>query len=152
MSVGFGRGLWHLGLPGGALEARAERLDAARLAVELSGRRLTARVVREGRLLWVQGPQGSLRLELEDPRSGEGLEADDGGRLVAPMPGKVIAVSVAEGQEVARGAPLMILEAMKMEHAIVAPAAGRVAAVRYAPGDLVKEGAELISFEAKEGT
>jgi 3-methylcrotonyl-CoA carboxylase alpha subunit len=150
VTVRYGAGHYRLTLPGGSLEATASRPDRARLEATLGERRLKARVVRDGRLLWVQGPQGLVRLELEDPHGGEGLAAGAGGKLVAPMPGKVIAVSVVEGQAVEQGAPLMILEAMKMEHAIVAPAAGRVAAVRYAAGDLVKEGAELISFEAKE--
>ncbi len=151
VTVRYGAGHYHLTLPGGSLAATASRPDRARLEATLGDRRLKARVVRDGRLLWVLGPQGLVRLELEDPHGGEGLDAGAGGKLVAPMPGKVIAVSVVEGQEAEQGAPLMILEAMKMEHAIVAPAAGRVAAVRYAAGDLVKEGAELISFETKEG-
>ncbi len=151
VTVRYGAGHYRLALPGGSLTASAVRPDAARIEATLGERRLKARVVRDGRLLWVLGPQGLVRLELEDPHGGEALDAGAGGRLVAPMPGKVIAVSVAEGQDVAKGALLMILEAMKMEHSIVAPAEGRVTAVRYAPGDLVKEGAELISFEAKEG-
>jgi 3-methylcrotonyl-CoA carboxylase alpha subunit len=152
VTVRYGAGHYRLALPGGSLTASAVRPDAARLEATLGERRLKARVVRDGRLLWVLGPQGPVRLELEDPHGGEALDAGAGGRLVAPMPGKVIAVSVGEGQDVAKGALLMILEAMKMEHSIVAPVEGRVTAVRYAPGDLVKEGAELISFEAKEGT
>ncbi len=150
VTVRYGNGHYRLVLPGGSLTASVTRPDKARLEATLGDRRFKARVVRDGRILWVLGPQGLVRLELEDPHGGEALDAGAGGKLVAPMPGKVIAVSVTEGQAVERGALLMILEAMKMEHSIVAPAEGRVTAVRYAPGDLVKEGAELISFEAKE--
>ncbi len=65
------------------------------------------------------------------------------------MPGKVVKVHVAAGEAVVRGAPLIVLEAMKMEHSIAAPADGKVAKVHYAPGDLVEEGAELIAFETE---
>ena len=77
-----------------------------------------------------------------------GAEAgEDSGHLVAPMPGKLIAVHVVEGAEVAKGDPLMVLEAMKMEHVIRAPEDGVVAALHYGPGDQVEEGADLLHFE-----
>ncbi len=66
---------------------------------------------------------------------------------MAPMSGTVVAVLVEAGEKVVRGAPLMILEAMKMEHTIAAPADGVVAAVNYRPGDRVKEGADLVDIE-----
>jgi 3-methylcrotonyl-CoA carboxylase alpha subunit len=53
---------------------------------------------------------------------------------------------VQRGAEVKRGAPLLVLEAMKMEYTIAAPADGRIAEVRYSVGDVVEEGAELIEF------
>ena len=74
-------------------------------------------------------------------------EAHSGG-LAAPMPGKVIAVLVAAGASVERGAPLVIMEAMKMEHTITAPGAGTVKEILYAVGEQVAEGAELIRFDA----
>ena len=69
------------------------------------------------------------------------------GGLNAPMPGKVVRLMVAAGEQVARGQSLMVLEAMKMEHAITAPGAGQVAAVFFAEGDQVAEGAELLQLE-----
>jgi pyruvate/2-oxoglutarate dehydrogenase complex dihydrolipoamide acyltransferase (E2) component len=60
------------------------------------------------------------------------------------MSGLVVAVMVKPGETVAKGAPLMILEAMKMEHTIAAPGAGIVKAVNFAAGDRVKEGADLV--------
>ncbi len=78
-------------------------------------------------------------------------EASDGtAHLRAPMPGRVIRVLVAADESVAKGAPLIVVEAMKMEHTIVAPAAGRVVAVHFATGDTVKEGADLIEFAPNE--
>jgi len=69
------------------------------------------------------------------------------GRLTAPMPGRVTQLMVGVGDSVRRGEPLMIIEAMKMEHTVAAPADGTVEAVWFAVGDLVEEGAELISLD-----
>jgi 3-methylcrotonyl-CoA carboxylase alpha subunit len=64
------------------------------------------------------------------------------------MPGRVVSVHVAQGQAVRRGEPLVVLEAMKMEHTISAPTAGTVLAIECAVGDQVSEGVELVDFEA----
>jgi 3-methylcrotonyl-CoA carboxylase alpha subunit len=66
--------------------------------------------------------------------------------LLAPMPGRVIAQMVQPGDPVEKGAPLMILEAMKMEYTIHAPVAGKVESFHFAVGDQVNEGAELLHF------
>jgi len=73
------------------------------------------------------------------------------GRLTAPMPGRVVQVLVTAGDAVRRGQPLMVVEAMKMEHTIAAPRDGAVAAVRFAAGDLVEEGAELVAMSPTLG-
>ncbi|NEK55917.1 3-methylcrotonyl-CoA carboxylase, partial [Rhizobium leguminosarum] len=78
-------------------------------------------------------------------------EADDeGGKLTAPMPGKVIAVLAAPGQTVTKGAPLVVMEAMKMEHTLTAPANGVVESVLYGVGDQVTEGVQLLAFKPAE--
>ena len=69
------------------------------------------------------------------------------GRLTAPMPGKVIAVLVEPGTVVEKGTPLIVMEAMKMEHTIGAPAAGTVKEVLYAVGDQVADGAQLLVLD-----
>jgi 3-methylcrotonyl-CoA carboxylase alpha subunit len=63
------------------------------------------------------------------------------------MPGRVIAILAKAGDAVARGAPLLVMEAMKMEHTLKAPAAGTIARVLCALGEQVKEGAELLVLE-----
>ena len=88
-------------------------------------------------------------LELHDPSHADVEGGAHAGGLVAPMPGKVIAVLVEQGASVERGAPLVIMEAMKMEHTIAAPAAGTIKEIVYAVGEQVAEGAELIRFEAE---
>jgi 3-methylcrotonyl-CoA carboxylase alpha subunit len=71
------------------------------------------------------------------------------GQLTAPMPGKVVSVYANPNQRVKRGDPLMVLEAMKMEHTIKAPADGTVEKVMFAAGDMVDEGAELLRIKAE---
>jgi 3-methylcrotonyl-CoA carboxylase alpha subunit len=71
------------------------------------------------------------------------------GRLTAPMPGKVIAVLVEPGAVVEKGTPLLVMEAMKMEHTIGAPAAGTVSEVLYAVGDQVADGAQLLVLDVQ---
>jgi len=69
------------------------------------------------------------------------------GSLAAPMPGRILQVLVQVGANVAKGAPLVILEAMKMEHTITAPRDGCVAEIRFKAGEQVNEGAELLRLE-----
>ena len=64
------------------------------------------------------------------------------------MPGRIVATPVAPGTAVKRGAPLLVLEAMKMEHTLQAPADGVVQGYRVKPGDQVGDGAVLVDFEA----
>ena len=70
--------------------------------------------------------------------------------LLAPMPGRVIAQLAQPGDRVEKGAPLMVLEAMKMECTIHAPADGRVESFHFAVGDQVTEGVELLHFNREE--
>jgi 3-methylcrotonyl-CoA carboxylase alpha subunit len=84
-----------------------------------------------------------LRVDPLAPPAGADLH---GGRLSAPMPGRVVQLLVAAGDAVRQGQPLIVVEAMKMEHTIAAPRDGTVQSVRYAVGDLVEEGAELITL------
>ena len=83
----------------------------------------------------------------EDPYLPATEAADRHAGLTAPMPGRIIAVLVKGGDRVARGAPLIVMEAMKMEHTITAPAEAIVTKVHCATGDQVKEGVELLELE-----
>lgn len=65
----------------------------------------------------------------------------------APMPGMVLKILVKAGDVVKRGAPLIVLEAMKMEHVIVAPADGTVAGINCKEGEMVQPGVELVKFK-----
>ena len=73
-------------------------------------------------------------------------EDDEGSGLSAPMPGKVLQVLVEVGQIVEPGQPLMILEAMKMEHRIIASQEGTVSAINFSEGDQVQQGSALLEL------
>jgi 3-methylcrotonyl-CoA carboxylase alpha subunit len=135
-----------LGIAGRDFALEGERLADGRLLVRLDGRAFKARAVRDGHdwHIFIDGAHRRLTLHEEL----EGLDIDaGGGSLAAPMPGKVIAVMVKRGDKVQKGAPLLILEAMKMEHTIFAPGDGEVKEIHYAAGEQVAEGAELLRIE-----
>lgn len=71
--------------------------------------------------------------------------------MEAPMPGVVLRILVAQGDVVAKGAPLLILEAMKMEHQITAPRDGKIAGVNCREGELVQPGVELVTMHEDHG-
>ena len=101
-------------------------------------------VYRDGHVLIISDGAQNHRLTHIVPLAKADRCEGAGGGLTAPMPGKVVQAMVATGDTVVRGQTVMILEAMKMEHAISAPADGIVADVFFAAGDQVDEGAELL--------
>ena len=134
-------------LDGQRITLRAATLDGRRVSAELDDRRLEAVTLREGTTLSLLFEGRGYKLELHDPlASAAADEVAVGGALTAPMPGKVIQVLVDVGASVTRGEPLIILEAMKMEHTVSAPADGVIEVVHFAAGDLVEEGAELMAL------
>ena len=100
-----------------------------------------------GRELDLETPRGRLKLHWIDPFAARSAKPLRPGRIVAPMPGTVARILAQPGEQVARGAPLLVLEAMKMEHILRAPTDGHVRALKCAPGDFVQEGTELADFE-----
>jgi 3-methylcrotonyl-CoA carboxylase alpha subunit len=139
---------WRLG---GAPATRAVRLQHGE----------TERVIRVDVGRWPDGP-GPIRagdevhvfdagrhlvFRVPDPYLPPAESADHHGGLTAPMPGRVLEIFVAPGETVARGAPLVVMEAMKMEHTVTAPRAGKVETVFCAVGEQVKEGAELLVLQ-----
>ena len=101
-----------------------------------------------GRDLNLSTPRGGCKLHWIDPFVADVAEAAAAGRIVAPMPGTVTRILAQPGAGLQRGAPLIVLEAMKMEHTLRAPADGRVKALKCAVGDFVQEGTELADYEA----
>ena len=123
-------------------------LDGDRLRVQAGDALHRARVVRDGSEVYLFGSDGAQRFTLHDPVSEADQAVADAGSLLAPMPGRIVATVVAPGTKVTRGAPLLVLEAMKMEHTLQAPADGVVQGYRVKAGDQVGDGAVLVDFEA----
>lgn len=165
---------WVVRGSGGSHEVVVERsadgfevsLDGRRHAVDiirLDGAVASLRFVEDGRSFHVSYERGrnhdwrigvgdrEFTFEVLTPVEAIGALAVAKGRgassVTAPIPGKVVAVTVEPGDEVEPGRPLVVLEAMKMENELTAEVAGRVAAVRVAPGDTVEAGAVLVELE-----
>jgi 3-methylcrotonyl-CoA carboxylase alpha subunit len=118
------------------------------LEVVLGGDATTASAAWDGRDLELSTPNGVLNLHWIDPFAADLQQLDAASRIVAPMPGNVTRILVEPDTDVTRGAPLIVIEAMKMEHTLRAPADGRLKALKCAVGDFVQEGTELAEFEA----
>jgi 3-methylcrotonyl-CoA carboxylase alpha subunit len=124
-------------------------VNQAAVQVGMDGLQLQGHVVRQQDIFHVFHAGHHWQILWRDPiaHAGEG-EADEG-RLTAPMPGKIIALLVSAGERVVKGTPLLIMEAMKMEHTINAPGDGTVSELLYAVGDQVDEGAQLLSLSVE---
>jgi 3-methylcrotonyl-CoA carboxylase alpha subunit len=118
-----------------------------RYAIRLDGQAIQGTVRRDGETLHVFTGGKHHVLDWSDPLAHAGEHETADGRLTAPMPGKVVAVIASNGQLVKKGEPLVIMEAMKMEHTIAAPSDGLVEEVLYQVGDQVADGAPLLAFK-----
>jgi len=131
---------------GGRETAFGGREEDGALQVTLGDASFRVRAVRDG-ADWHLFRDGAHRvLALQSAQNAPEPDAATGS-LAAPMPGKVLQVLVHAGAQVAKGAPLVILEAMKMEHTIAAPHDGRVAEIHFKAGEQVNEGVELLRLE-----
>jgi len=138
---------YHMTLPTCPAHARVVHRDAGRLGVEIAGRRFNVGVHADGDRVTVMARRGTYHFRIYDPGLVAMGQNAGAGSLAAPMPGKVTKVHVRTGASVDKGALLLTIEAMKMEHTLTAPADGTVTAVRCGEGDQVEEGVELVAFE-----
>ena len=125
------------------MTAHADGID-----LRFAGQRQRVQVLRSGEVAHVFLPQGATQITVIDALAHAGETQTEGGRLTAPMPGKVVSFAVQAGDKVAKGQVLAVMEAMKMEHTIAAPVDGVVTELLYAPGDQVAEGSELLKLSA----
>ncbi|MFZ6774031.1 acetyl/propionyl/methylcrotonyl-CoA carboxylase subunit alpha [Undibacterium sp. SXout7W] len=140
---------WKLHTDGGVVEiklASASGSGGNDLVLRIADRTISGTVVRDGEHFHVFSQGVHTDLHYSDALAHAGETEAEGGRLTAPMPGKIVAVLVAKAQEVKKGDALLIMEAMKMEHTISAPHDGVIDDVLYAIGDQVTEGAQLLAF------
>jgi 3-methylcrotonyl-CoA carboxylase alpha subunit len=127
------------------------RAEGDQLAIRFAGQQARVQVFMhtEGtdEVAHVFAAHGATRISVVDALAHAGEVQEAGGRLTAPMPGKVVSFAVNVGDKVKAGQPLAVMEAMKMEHTMAAPADGEVLELLYAPGDQVAEGAELLKLK-----
>jgi 3-methylcrotonyl-CoA carboxylase alpha subunit len=152
VSVEYAQGGYVLGLDGGPRVLASGELEGhGGFRARLGERRVHAAVIAAGERRHVFFEGRAYPIVRVDASQGAGRGDEVAGGLTAPMPGKVIALLAEPGKKVEKGAPLLVLEAMKMEHTIKAPRAGVVKAFRFEPGEQVSEGAELVELESAPG-
>jgi acetyl/propionyl-CoA carboxylase alpha subunit len=127
---------------GEPVDVDAAEVTPERAVVTVAGVRRAVDVHRVGDTVWLDSALGSTELT-ELPRFAEPAAEQQAGSLLAPMPGTVVRVEVAEGEQVGAGTVVVVLEAMKMEHAVRAPAVGVVTALPAAVGSTVEAGQVL---------
>jgi len=143
--VGYRMSPFALEVDGDPIDARLHAATGDAVELEVGGVRRRYAVTLDGDVAWVDSQALRFELRFADPDT---LEAQ--GSLVAPMPGAVVRVDVAPGDDVEPGQPLLVVHAMKMEHTLTAPAAARVGEVRVAAGDQVEAGHVLVVLEHRE--
>ena len=136
-----------LDLPDGAATIADAAWHGDSLRFTLDGRAERAIVLRDGAALSVVHRGMTQELRWHDPRAPSGDELAASGRILAPMPGRILSLQVAPGEAVVRGAVLLVMEAMKVQMRLTAPLDGTIEALLCAPGDLVEDGAELVRME-----
>lgn len=148
LPAGAVSGAFECVVDGRAMSVDAQSLQAGVLSLAFEGRQY--RCVLDGDGVWIGGRR--FGFEVEDPRSLQGRRGAGGGpegprAVKAPMPGRVVRVLVAGGDEVAEGAGVVVIEAMKMQNELKSPKAGRVVRVAVAVGDTVGAGDVLAVVE-----
>ncbi|TDB02979.1 acetyl/propionyl/methylcrotonyl-CoA carboxylase subunit alpha [Halomonas marinisediminis] len=144
-------GPWQLVIGDRTLTARIQHLEGDAVAVTLDGhrRRLQARLADNGVVVMADS-SGETRLFWRRIDAIDHGQHETESTLTAPMHGTVVALLVEPGQRVEKGMPLMVMEAMKMEHTMAAPADGHVESFHFAAGDTVGQGDVLLEFAPEE--
>jgi propionyl-CoA carboxylase alpha chain len=124
-------------------EVRVHQWSHDGIDLEVDGRRTGSAVTDTGNRLHVQIPRGTVEVDVVPRFEPPKLQVPEGG-LVAPMPGRVMEVRVAVGEQVIAGQTLVVLEAMKMEHHLKAPHDGTVTEVLVAVDEQVANGVALL--------
>ncbi len=140
---------WRVALEGCPPVCMSARCLPGALDVTFADQRLRPSMARRGDtlVLWLSGQAWPVRQRYPAEAA---AAASAPGSLASPLPGQVIAVHVAEGDRVTAGQPLVVVEAMKMEHVIRAPHDGCIRALNFAPGARVDEGEALLVLAAPD--
>jgi len=126
------------------------RIEGDKLHVSIDGHRSQASIARDNDNISLYRQNGVFNFTYIKPDCGTNDDNEGHGGLTAPMNGTMVSVLVEAGETVEKDQPLMIMEAMKMEHTIKAPSNGVIESLYYAAGDMVDGGSELLAFNAEE--
>jgi 3-methylcrotonyl-CoA carboxylase alpha subunit len=121
--------------------------EAGGYDVTLEGVKSSVVALIEGQELYLRTRNGRFELHWVDPFGGETEEQTGEDKIVAPLPGTVVALLAEEGAALEKGAPILTLEVMKMEQTLRAPFAGVLKKIKCKVGDIVQEGVELAELE-----
>ena len=132
----------------GTLPFRVNARPDGRLDVFYGDGKEVVAAIRSDCAIEISTARGSRSFTLSDPFASSEAVAADPGQLRAPMPGSIRQLLVSPGGRLKRGEPVLIMEAMKMEHTLNAPGDGTLIAFRYDVGDFVEEGTQLVEFES----
>jgi 3-methylcrotonyl-CoA carboxylase alpha subunit len=126
------------------------KLDGDTLHYEVNGHRRRGILARTHNSFTLYLPEGACHFHEVLADTGEADSAGGDNALKAPMNGTVVTLLAQVGATVEANTPLLVMEAMKMEHTIRAPGPGTIQAFFYAPGDLVAGGAPLLDFVSSQ--
>ncbi|MEO0962887.1 MAG: biotin/lipoyl-containing protein, partial [Pseudomonadota bacterium] len=146
--VTYGADVISVSLEGAEGQVSTYRVTEGAIEAVVNGARMSAGVHIDDETVSVMKDGATWTFDVPDPLDVDAADAAALGGVEAPMTGKITQVWVQAGDSVQRGAPLIALEAMKMEHTLNAPADVTVAEVLATPGDQVEGGAALVVFDA----
>jgi 3-methylcrotonyl-CoA carboxylase alpha subunit len=137
------------GIPAFETSLSFESLNNTGFSVTIDGHISHVVALIDGNEVYVRTERGRFVLTRRDPFHVARDKPATDDRIIAPLPGTVVAVFAAEGEWLEKGAPIATLEVMKMEHVLRAPFAGVIKGLACKVGDVIPEGAQLAQVEAK---
>jgi 3-methylcrotonyl-CoA carboxylase alpha subunit len=147
VSLHYGKGPATLSVGGREISFGVAPGEPRGIDLTLDGIKSHVLAIMEGHELYVRTRNGRFELHWVDPFGGDDEEQVGEDRIVAPLPGTVVALLAEVGAKLEKGAPILTLEVMKMEQTLRAPFAGVLKAIKCKVGDIVGEGVELAEIE-----
>src|SRR3954470_12603653 len=147
VTLTYGRGQFTLAIGAHEFAFTSSPVDSGGFDLTLDGARSHVAAVAEGHELYLRTRNGRFDLHWVDPFGGDDEEQIGEDKIVAPLPGTVVALLAEVGATLEKGAPILTLEVMKMEQTLRAPFAGVLKAIKCKVGDIVQEGVELPEIE-----
>jgi 3-methylcrotonyl-CoA carboxylase alpha subunit len=151
VSLHYGKGSTALVIGDREMDFAAVPNAAGGIDLTLNGVKSRVTAIVEGHELYLRTRNGRFEMHWVDPFGGDDEEQAGEDKIVAPLPGTVVALLAEVGTKLEKGAPILTLEVMKMEQTLRAPFAGVLKAIKCKVGDIVGEGVELAEIEPADG-